>query len=52
MGDGVEHKVKLSIGFLNYDVEKQLDLYSDAFDIVLTNDTSLEFIIMLLALIS
>jgi 5'-nucleotidase len=52
MGNGVEHKVKLTIGFLNQDVEKQLEVYRDAFDIVLTNDTSLEFMVMLLALIS
>jgi hypothetical protein len=49
MADGINHKVKLSIGFLNHDVENLLPLYEDAFDVVLLNDTSLEWVLMLLS---
>jgi HAD superfamily hydrolase (TIGR01544 family) len=48
MADGIKHDVKLTIGFLNHDMDRLLPSYLDAFDIVLTNDTSLEFMIILL----
>jgi cytosolic 5'-nucleotidase 3 len=51
MADGIEHDVKLTIGFCNHDPEKLLELYKDAFDIVLTNDTSLEFMIRLISVL-
>ncbi|KAJ3359524.1 hypothetical protein HDU91_004902 [Kappamyces sp. JEL0680] len=49
MADGVAHDVKLTIGFLNHDYDRLLPVYLDAFDIVLTNDTSLEFLLVLLS---
>jgi 5'-nucleotidase len=51
MADGIRHEVKLTIGFLNHDVDSSLARYSEAFDIVLLNDTSLEFLLMLLSAI-
>jgi HAD superfamily hydrolase (TIGR01544 family) len=48
MADGIKHDVKLTIGFLNHDYENLTPIYLDSFDIVLTNDTSLEFVVMLL----
>jgi cytosolic 5'-nucleotidase 3 len=51
MADGIRHEVKLTIGFLNHDVDTLLAPYEDAFDIVLLNDTSLEFVILMIAAI-
>jgi 5'-nucleotidase len=51
MADGLRHEVKLTVGFLNHDVDNSLARYEDAFDIVLLNDTSLEFILMLISAI-
>ena len=48
MSDGMPHDVKLSVGLLNHDHDKLIETYKDAFDIVLTHDTSLEFFIRLL----
>jgi 5'-nucleotidase len=52
MGDGIRHDVKLTIGFLNNDIDRQLDLYANSFDIVITNDASLEYVILILAAFS
>ncbi|KAJ3319646.1 hypothetical protein HDV06_006139 [Boothiomyces sp. JEL0866] len=48
MADGIPHKTKLTVGFLNTDVDKLRDLYLQKFDIVLTNDTTLETLFLLL----
>ena len=51
MADGVEHQVKLTIGFLNHDTEKLLEQYAGAYDIVILNDSSLEFVNLLISLL-
>ena len=48
MADGIKSGVKLTVGFLNHDIDNLKQRYLDAFDVVLTNDTSMEFVIMLL----
>ena len=52
MGDSIgdlkiKHDVKLTVGFCNHNPEKFLEIYKEAFDVVLTDDTSLEFLIRL-----
>jgi Pyrimidine 5'-nucleotidase (UMPH-1) len=49
MSANVEHKVQLRIGFLNHDEENLFERYSEAFDIVLLKDTSLEFVTNLIS---
>ncbi len=44
MSEGIPHDEIICIGFLNYDVEKQKKAYMDAFDVVITNDASLEYV--------
>ena len=44
MAEGVKHETLLSIGFLNHDVERLLPLYIDKFDIVITNDSSMNLV--------
>ncbi|KAJ3323836.1 hypothetical protein HDV06_001206 [Boothiomyces sp. JEL0866] len=51
MADGIRHDTKLTIGFLNHDVELLLEKYEQNFDVVLVNDTSLEFVIRLISAI-
>lgn len=48
MADGINHENILKIGFLNYQIEEKLEEYKKRFDVVLTNDTSSEFIYELL----
>ncbi|KAJ3271642.1 hypothetical protein HDV01_006512 [Terramyces sp. JEL0728] len=48
MADGIPHKTKLTVGFLNTNVQNLRDLYLEKFDIVLTNDTTLETLYLLL----
>lgn len=48
MADGIKCGVKLNVGFLNHDRENLEQKYLDAFDVVLTNDTSMEFVIRLI----
>lgn len=48
MADGVEHENILKIGFLNYHVEEKLEEYKKHFDVVITNDSSMEFVYELL----
>lgn len=48
MADGVPHKTKLTVGFLNTDVDRLRSLYLEKFDIVLCNDTNLETLLLLL----
>jgi 5'-nucleotidase len=44
MVDGLEHECVLKIGFLNDNVEKNLDAYKQAFDVVILNDGPLDFV--------
>ena len=44
MAEGFEYKEIIKVGFLNQDVENSLPVYSENFDIVITNDGSLEFV--------
>lgn len=47
MSDGVDYENRISIGFLNENVENWLDTYKEAFDIVVLNDGSLESVVEL-----
>ncbi len=51
MADGVDHHVKLTIGFLNHDKEKLLEQYAGVYDIVILNDSSLGFVNLLLSIL-
>ena len=44
MAEGFEYKEIIKVGFLNQDVENSLPIYSENFDIVITDDGSLEFV--------
>ena len=52
MADGMSHDVKLTVGFLNHDYHNLIKKYRESFDIVLTNDASLELFIRLVYAIS
>lgn len=52
MADGMQHDFKLSVGLLNHDIEDRKEKYLEAFDIVLTDDTSLEFFTRLLEVVA
>ncbi|KAJ8327649.1 hypothetical protein O5D80_003995 [Batrachochytrium dendrobatidis] len=52
MADKVHTHVKLTIGFLNHDQDLFLDQYAKAFDIVVLNDSSLEYVIQLITNLS
>ena len=41
---GFDYDNLLKIGFLNDNVEKNLDLYKDRFDVVIANDGSMDFV--------
>jgi len=45
---GIDHQNSISIGFLNSDVDKKLDVYKNTFDIVITNDGSFDQVLELL----
>lgn len=44
MSAGIDHENIIKIGFLNEEVEKDLEQYSNNFDIVILNDGSMEYI--------
>ena len=48
MTAGLHHNTIIKIGFLNEDIEKNLELYKEQFDIVITGDGSMEYINQLL----
>ncbi len=48
MSDGFDYKEIITVGFLNENKEKLLDIYLDNFDIVITNDGSFEQVYKLL----
>ncbi len=41
MADGFDYKEIIKVGFLNQEVEKNIEIYSDSYDVVVTNDGSL-----------
>ncbi|CAM8892306.1 unnamed protein product [Rhodiola kirilowii] len=48
MSDGLDYDTRISIGFLNDNVEKSLDSYSRAFDILYLNDAPMHGVVSLL----
>jgi hypothetical protein len=48
MAEGIRHDTKLTIGFLNHDKEVLLEEYGGAFDLVITEDSSLELVNLIL----
>ena len=44
MAAGVKHDTKLTIGFLNHDEEKLLEQYAASFDVVILQDSPLDFV--------
>lgn len=48
MVSSLENNVVISIGFLNSDVEKKLDIYKEKFDVVIINDGSFKPVIEIL----
>jgi 5'-nucleotidase len=51
MSKGINHKTKITIGFYNELDNKHLEVYKEKFDIVITNDGSMDYITDLLKLI-
>jgi 5'-nucleotidase len=48
MVEGFEYNNLLNIGFLNEEVEVNLEIYKKNFDIVITNDSNMDFIVKLM----
>lgn len=44
MADGFDYKEIIKVGFLNQEVEKNIQIYSDNYDVVVTNDGSLAIV--------
>jgi len=44
MIEGFDYNNLLKVGFLNYDVEKNLEKYKENFDVVITNDSDMNFV--------
>ncbi len=44
MADGLNHACVLKVGFLNDNVEKNLDAYTQAYDVVILNDGKMDFV--------
>lgn len=44
MVDGLTHECVLKIGFLNENVEKNLDAFKQAFDVIILNDGKMDFV--------
>ncbi|KAJ1552683.1 hypothetical protein HK096_010816 [Nowakowskiella sp. JEL0078] len=49
MSHGFEKEMELTIGFLSHDVEQKIEIYKNAFDVVLLNDTSFDFVNQLIS---
>lgn len=45
---GFEYENVLKVGFLNFDVDKNLERYKQVYDVVITNDSSMKFVYELL----
>ncbi|MCA9459103.1 MAG: hypothetical protein KC550_00985 [Nanoarchaeota archaeon] len=48
MAEGFDYDNLLKIGFLNFNVEKDLEEYKKNYDVIVTNDSSMEFVYELL----
>eukprot|EP00246_Nothoceros_aenigmaticus_P008887 TRINITY_DN2409_c0_g3_i2.p1 TRINITY_DN2409_c0_g3~~TRINITY_DN2409_c0_g3_i2.p1 ORF type:complete len:359 (+),score=44.76 TRINITY_DN2409_c0_g3_i2:3-1079(+) len=48
MSDGVNYDNRISVGFLNENVENWLHIYKDAFDVVVVNDGSMNCVVELM----
>jgi len=44
MIEGFDYQSLIKVGFLNEDVEKQIDSYKKAYDVILLNDEGMEFV--------
>lgn len=44
MIEGFDYSNLLKVGFLNYDFEKKLEKYKENFDVVITNDSDMNFV--------
>lgn len=44
MSEGLDHDTVITIGFLNENVESKLELYKSKFDVVITNDSDMDFV--------
>ena len=42
--EGLDHEVELKIGFLNRNIEENLDVFKQNFDVVITNDGPMTFV--------
>lgn len=49
MSAGIQHSLKLTIGYLNHDQELLMDAYAAAFDVVVCGDSSLDFVRLLIS---
>jgi len=43
MSKSIDHEQVLSFGFLNIDVDKNIEKFKNVFDVVITNDSSFNF---------
>ncbi len=48
MSAGIKHDTIIKIGFLNENVEEKLAIYEEKFDIVILNDSSMDYVLELL----
>ena len=44
MANGISHETIIKIGFLNYHIKENLELFKQNFDIVILNDSSMDFV--------
>jgi len=44
MCEGIPHETVLKIGFLNRNIDKLLPEYKSIYDVVITNDGSMDFV--------
>ena len=51
MSSGIDHSLKLTIGYLNHDEELLMEAYASAFDIVVLKDSGLDFVNLLISLL-
>lgn len=48
MCDGIEHDNIIKIGFLNFNVQENLEKYKEVYDVIILNDGSMDYVINLL----
>ncbi|XP_057423773.1 uncharacterized protein LOC130717542 isoform X2 [Lotus japonicus] len=51
MSDGLNYETRISVGFLNHNIENSLSCYREAFDVVLLNDAPMWGVIKLASLL-